>query len=126
MKSRMRTCLLASLGVTCWLAFAPVNAEAQVFRGRVVRGAISQYSGYGYQPRYYSGYGYQSSYYGNGYYGNGYYGNGYQPSYGYGYQSNYYGGYQPSYTSGYGPRYGNGYRSYPVYNNASRGGYYVY
>jgi hypothetical protein len=116
MYSRLRTCLLVSLVVTGWLAFAPTTAEAQ--RGYVARAAVNQYlngayggyGGYGYQPQYYGGYGG----YGNGYsynsYGNGGYGDG-----GYGYGSSY-----PAfgYNGGY------GYGGYPAYGY--RGSYYGY
>ena len=80
MNSRLRTCLLVSLVMAGWLAFAPAKAEAQGF---VARAAVNQYlnGGYGGYGGY--GYGYQPQYYGG--YGNGYsYGNG-----GYGYGSSY-------------------------------------
>src|ERR1043166_7620186 len=78
MNSRLRMCLLVSLGVAGWLTFTPGKAQAQ--NGEIARAAVNQYlngaySGYGYQPQYYGSYGYQPRYYGG-------YGNGYGYSYG--------------------------------------------
>ena len=105
----LRTCLIVSLVMAGWLAYAPARTEAQGF---VARAAVNQYlnGGYGGYGGY--GYGYQPQYYGG--YGNGYsYGNG-----GYGYGSSY-----PAfgYNSGYGY---SAYSGYPAYGY--RGSYYGY
>jgi hypothetical protein len=120
MNSRLRTCLLVSLGVVGWLAFVPAKAEAQ--NGYYARAAVNQYingpyggyGGYGYQPRYYGGYGNAYSY------GSTAYGNGFN------YGGNNWNGYQNSYPAfGYNSAYG-GYSGYPAYNYGNRGLYYGY